>query len=99
MLSLGVKIKEKFSKKIFDRFLLPKNGFLDFRIRLIIKKSQLCPIAPKFFLVGSWVTKGPTGNRMSSKRLYLLPFRSYAQKTIIFRRKRQKWVKTAVFWP
>ena len=66
MLSLGVKIKEKFSKKNFDRFLLPKNGFLDFRIRLIIKKSQLCPIAPNFFLVGSWVTKGPTGNRMSS---------------------------------
>ena len=72
MLSHGVKIQEKFSKKFFDHFLLPKNGFLNFRIRLIIKKSQLCPIAPKFFLVGSWVTKDPTGNRMSSKRLYLL---------------------------
>ena len=99
MLSLGVKIEEKFSKNFFDHFLLPKNGFLNFRIRLIIKKSQLCPIAPKFFLVGSWVMKDPTGNRMSSKRPYLLPFRSYGQKTIIFRRKRQKRVKTAVFWP
>ena len=58
MLSLGVKIEEKFSKKFFDHFLVPKNGFLNFRIRLIIKKSQLCPIALNFFWwdLGSWKT-------------------------------------------
>ena len=99
MLSLGVKIEEKFSKKFFDHFLVPKNGFLNFRIRLIIKKSQLCPIAPKFFLVHPWDIKGPTGNQMRRKRTYLLPFRSYGQKTIIFEQKHQKWLKTAVFWP
>ena len=51
---------------------------------IVSEKSQLCPIAPKFFLVGSWVIKDPTGNRMSSKWTYLLPFRSYGQKTTIF---------------
>ena len=86
ILSLGVKMKKKISKIFFDRFFLPKNGFLYFRIRLIIQKSQLCPIAPKFFLVGSWVMKGPTGNRMSSKMLYLFPFRRYVQKTAVFTR-------------
>ena len=86
MLSLGVKIEEKFSKNFFDHFLLPKNGFLNFTIRLIIKNSQLCPIAPKFFLVGSWVMKDPTGNRMCLKWPYLLPFRSYGQKTSVFTR-------------
>ena len=99
MLSLGVKIQEKFSKIIFDDFLLPKNGFLNFRIRLIIQKSQLCPIASKFFLVGSWVMKDPTGNRMSSKRPYLLPFRSYGQKTAVFTRFWRFRLKMIVFWP
>ena len=64
ILSLGVKMKEKFSKKFFDRFLLPKNGFLYFKIRLIIQKSQLRPIAPKIFLVGSWVMKCPSSKRL-----------------------------------
>ena len=99
MLSLGVKIEENFSKKFFDDFLVPKNGFLNFRIRLIIKKSQLCPIAPKFFLVGSWVIKDPTGNRMSSKRTYLSPFRSYGPKTVVFTRFWRFRLKMIVFWP
>ena len=76
-----------------------KNGFLNFRIRLIIKKSQLCPIAPKFFLVGSWVIKDPTGNRMSSKRTYLSPFRSYGPKTVVFTRFWRFRLKMIVFWP
>ena len=33
---------------------------------IVSEKSQLCLIAPKFFLVGSWVIKDPTGNRISS---------------------------------
>ena len=60
MLSLGVKIKEKFSKKFVDRFLLPKNGFLDFRIRLIIKKSTLSDCS-EIFLGGILGHKRPYG--------------------------------------
>ena len=63
------------------------------------EKSQVCPIAPKFFLVGYWVTKDPTGNRMSSKWPYLLPFRSYGQKTIVFTRFWRFRLKMMLFWP
>ena len=30
---------------------------------IVSEKNQLCPIALNFFLVDSWVTKDPTGNR------------------------------------
>ena len=62
-----------------------------------MEKSQLCPIAPKFFLVGSWVMKDPTGNRISSKWPYLLPFKSYGQKTIVFTRFWRFRLKMIVF--
>ena len=84
MLSLDVKMKGKFSKKIVDHFLLPKNGFLYFRIRLMIKKSTLSDFS-EFLLVGSRGIKGPTGNQMkSSKWPYLSPFKSYGHKTAVF---------------
>ena len=49
MLSLGVKIEENFLKKNFDHFLVPKNGFLNFRIRLIIKKVNFVRLLRNFF--------------------------------------------------
>ena len=62
----------------------PAHPYIKFSVLrgvLKILKNQFCPIAPKIFLVGYWVMKGPTGNRISSKSPYLLPFRSYGQKT------------------
>ena len=74
------------SNKLIEEFFGCDNAFEHLEIRFINEKSQLCPIALKCFLVGSWVIKDPTGNRMSSKQPYLLQFGSYGQKTAVFTR-------------
>ena len=48
-------------------------------------------------LVHHWDIKGPLGSRMGSKRPFLLPFRSYGPKTIIFEQKHQKIAKNGSF--
>ena len=49
------------SNKKIEKFKGCDNALEHFEICLINEKSQLCPIAPKFFLVGSWVIKDSTG--------------------------------------